>query len=111
MVRSGEVALQGEVEFKLLVAMEFSSVVEGDRLKAGLVCLDSIQGGLCDRGGSSRLQLFDDSEAGLSFNESENAVMAIATDHGVSFPMTELQTGFDRKGPLRDMSLAGQNSA
>lgn len=91
--------------------MEFGSVVEGDRLEGGLVFLDSTQGGLRHGGSSSRLQLLDNNEAGLSFNECENAVMEIAADHGVSFPMTELPTGLDGRGPLRDMSLAWQNSA
>lgn len=91
--------------------MEFGSVVEGDCLEAGFVFFDGVQGGLGHGGGSSRLQLLDDSEAGLSFNECENAVMEIAADHSVSFPMTELPTGFDRRRPQRDMSLAWQNSA
>lgn len=111
MVRSSEVALQRELQFKLFVAMEFGSVVEGDRLEAGLMFLNGVQGGLCHGVGSSRDQLFDDSEAGFSFDESEDAVMAIAADHGISFPMTELPTGFDRRRPLRDMSLAWQSSA
>jgi hypothetical protein len=111
MVRGSEIALQWEVFFKRLVAMEFSSVVESDCLEGGFVFLDSIQGGLCNGGGGSRLQLFDDSEAGLSFNESEKAVMAIAADHSVSFPVAELQTGFDHRRPLRDMAFAWQNSA
>lgn len=110
-VGSGEVALQRELEFKLFVAMELSSVVEGDRLEAGLVFFDGVQSGLGDRGGSSRLELLDDSKAGFSFNERENAVMEITADHCVPFPVTELQTGFDGRRPLRDMSLAWQNSA
>jgi hypothetical protein len=91
--------------------MEFSTVVEGDRLKAGLMFSDCLQGGLCHRSGGPRLQLLDNSEAGLPFNKSEKAVMAIAADHGVSFPVTELQTGLDHRRPLRDMALAWQNSA
>ena len=111
MVRRSEVALQREVSLYLCVAMELSSVVKGDRLEAGLVFLDCIQGSLSCGGGGARFQLFDDREAGFPFNESENAVMAIAADHSVSFPMTELQTSFDLRRPLGDMSLAGQNSA
>jgi hypothetical protein len=91
--------------------MELSSVVEGDCLKSRLVFLDCIQGCLIHGDSGARFQLLDDSEAGLAFYESENAVMAIAADHSVSFPMTESQTGFDRKGSLRDVALAWQNSA
>ncbi len=111
MVRGGEVALQREALLELPIAMEFGTVVEGDGLKAGLVFSDCLQGGLCHRSGSTRLQLFDDSETGLPFDKSEKAVMAIAADHCVSFPMTELQTGFDHRRPLRDMALSWQNSA
>lgn len=111
MVGSSEVALQREVSLYLCVTMEFSTVVKGDRLKASLVFINGIQGGLCSGGRGSRFQLLDDREAGFSFNESENAVMPIAADHSVSLPMTESRTGFDRGGALRDVALAWQNSA
>jgi hypothetical protein len=110
-IRGSKVALEREALFEFFVPMEFGAVIEGDRLEAGLVFLDCIQGGVRYGSGSSGLQLFDDREAGLSFNESENAVMSIAADHCVSFPMAELGTGFDYGRPLRDMGLSWQNSA
>jgi len=91
--------------------MELSSVVEGDCLKASLVFLDCIHGRLIHGGGGARFQFLNDSEAGLAFNESENAVMTIAADHSVSLPMTDSRTGFDRRGSLRDVALSWQNSA
>ncbi len=54
-VGGGEVALQREVQLKIFVTVEFSSIIEGDCLKAGLVVLDGIQGGLRSGGGGSRL--------------------------------------------------------
>ena len=111
MIGSSEVALQREVSLYLCETMEFSTVVKGDRLEASLVFINSVQGGSCSGGCGSRFQLLDDREAGLSFDEGENAVMPIAADHGVSLPMTESRTGFDREGALRDVALAWQNSA
>ena len=111
MIGSSEVAFEREVLFKLLVAMELGAVVEGDRLETGAMFLDGLQGGLGNGSGGSRVQLFDDGEAGLSFNEGENAVVEIAADHSIAFPMTELQTGFDLRWALRDMPLTRENSA
>ena len=111
MVGCSEVALQGEVLLELYVAMEFSAVVKGDRLEAGFVFADCIQGGLSCRGGGARFQLFDDGETGFPFNESKNAVMAVAADHSISLPMTELRTGFDHRRSLRNMALSWKNSA
>jgi len=109
-IGGSEVALQREAVLEFFVTMEFGAVVEGDCPKAGLVFSDGVQGCLCHRSGGTRAQLFDDSEAGLSFNKSENAVMAIAADHSVPLPMAELRTGFDQRRSLRDMALAWQNS-
>jgi hypothetical protein len=111
MIGGSEVALQREALLEVFVTVEFGAVVESDRLEAGLVFLNCTQGSLRHGSGGPRLQLFDNSEAGFTFNESENAVMAIAADHSVSFPMAELRTGFHHGGPLRDMALAWQNSA
>ena len=110
-VRGGEVALQREALLELFVSMEFGAVVEGDCLEAGFVLADGLQGGVCNRVCGPRRQLFNDGETGFSLNKSEDAVMAIDADHSVSLPMTELQTGFDYRRPLGDMTLAGQNSA
>ena len=110
-VRGSEVALYWEVLLKCFIAVELSAVVEGDCLEVGSMFLYGIHGSLCNGSGGSRIQLFDDSVAGFSFNESENAVMTIAADHGVCFPMTELHAGFHFRRPFGDMSLARQNSA
>jgi len=110
MVGGGEVALEREVLLELLVAVELGAVVEGDCLEAGVVFSDSVQSGLCHGSGGTRVQLFDDGEAGLSFDEGENAVMAIAANHGVSLPVAELQAGLYLRRPFGDMALTGQNS-
>jgi hypothetical protein len=106
MVGGSEITLEREMLLELLVAVELGAVVEGDCLETGKVFCDSVQSGLCHGSGGSRLQLFDDGEAGLSFDEGENAVMAIAADHSVSLPVTELSTGFDGVRPLGNMPLA-----
>lgn len=110
MIWGSKVALDREVLLELLVAVELGAVVKCDCLETDVVFSDSVQGGLCHGSGGSRLQLLDDSEAGLSFDEGENAVMPIAANHGISLPVAELQAGCDLWRPLRDMALAGQNS-
>ena len=109
-VGGSEVALKREMLLELLVAVELGAVVEGDCLEAGAVFSDSAQSGLCHGIGSTRLQLFDDGEAGLSLDEGENTVMAIAANHRIALPVAELQTGLDLWRPFRDMALTGQNS-
>ena len=110
MVGGSEVALEREMLLELLVAVELGAVVEGDRLESGVVFSYGVQSGLCHGSGGTRLQFFDDGEAGLSLNQSENAVMAIAANHRISLPVAELQTGLDLWRPFRDMALTGKNS-
>ena len=63
MIRGSEVALQREALLEVFVTVEFGAVVESDRLEAGLVFLNCIQGSVRHGSGGSRLKLFDDSEA------------------------------------------------
>ena len=94
MVRGGEVAFHREELLKGLVAMELRTVVECDCLEVVLVFLKGLGSGLGDSFGSSGVQLFDDGEARHAFYQGEEAVVRIAADDGISFPVAEFQTAF-----------------
>jgi hypothetical protein len=111
MVRSREVALHGEALFECLVAMELRTVVQGDRLEVGLVLLDGGERGLDDRSSRSGAHLPNDHKAWASFHEGKNAVVQIATYHGISLPVPRALSGLHLMRPFRDMTLSGQDSS
>jgi hypothetical protein len=86
--KGSEVAFQMKVLLKGLIAIELSTVVKSGRLKVSSVLFDSRQGRLSNGSSGSRVQLIDDSKAGLTFHECEKAVVTISANDSVRFPMT-----------------------
>jgi hypothetical protein len=111
MIGSGKVALQREVLLKNLVVMELGAVVKGDGPEIAPMLSDRGKGRLGHGSSSSRVHLADDHHPRFSFNQGENAVVAISAHHGISFPVAQLLAGFDMGRSHRDMTFARQDSA
>ncbi len=80
--------------------MELGPVVEGDGSEVGLELPDDGKGSRGDAGSGPGGQLPDDREAGLSFNQGEDAVVEITANHRIGLPVTELLSGLDGGWPL-----------
>jgi len=95
MVRSREVAFQREVVLEDLVVMELRAVVQGEGFKVSSAFSDSGKCSLGNGVGCSGVQFFDDDEPGFAFNKSEDAVVTVAADQGISLPVSEHFTRLD----------------
>ena len=105
MIRGGEETLDRGLSLYFLVAMELSTVVKGDGDELALVLLDGLDAGLSDLEGGSGGYLLNDDEASSPFDERNNAVMAVAANDGIAFPVADFMARFHGLGALRDMAL------
>ena len=78
--------------------MELSAIVQSQGLEVHLMLFYCIRGSSIHLHGRSRFKLFDDRKARGSLNQSENAVVAISADDGISFPVPQLLTGLHGGG-------------
>jgi hypothetical protein len=93
MIGSGEIALQGEPLFQVLISMELSAIVQSQALEVPLVLFYSLRGGSVHLRGRSRFKLFDDCKTRGSLNQSQNAVVAVSADDRIPFPVPQLLSG------------------
>jgi hypothetical protein len=102
MVGMGEVAFQGKGLFELLVAMEFSTIIERNGLEAFLMLLYCIQARFVDLFDGPSIDLLDDKEARLPFDERNDAMMTVAAYYRIAFPMADACPVFNLKRSFLD---------
>ncbi len=111
MIGSREVAGNRESGLYLLIGMKFGTVVEGDGEEALPVLGDGLDTGLGDFKSSSGAYFLDDDEAGSTFDESNDTVMAVRANDRVGFPMTDLEARFDLVGAFRDRTFTREDAS
>lgn len=90
MIGRGEVAGHGEELLQGLVAMEFGAVIEGDRLEHAAMLTNRLDAHPGDFLRGPRLHFLDDHQARLPLYKGNYAMMPVASDHGIPFPVPEL---------------------
>lgn len=106
MVGIGEVASYRKSLFELLVAMELGAIIERDRLEAFPMLAYGLHAGPVHLFDGTSLYLLDDKEASFSFDERNDAMMAVAADHGIAFPVPDACSMFNLHRPFLDHAFA-----
>mgnify|MGYP003147454375 CR=1 FL=1 len=89
MIGRTEVELRPGPVFDLAELMKFSTVVGGDRTNVVHVTLDERDDFSIKFGSVPGAKLSDDGVAGFPFNERDDAMAVIGSDHGINFPVPE----------------------
>lgn len=111
MVGSSKETRYRGLRLNVLIAMELSAIVKGYGDKLTLVLLDGLYTGLSDQDRGPGGDFLDNNEASCPFDEGDDAVMTIATDDGIAFPVADYMAGFHDLRALGDMALAAQNTS
>lgn len=106
MIGISEVARYRKCFFELLIAMEFGAIIKRDRLEAFPMLAYGLNAGPVHLFDGTGLDLFDDKEACLPFHERNDAMMAIASDHCIAFPVPDAGSVFNLQRPFLDHALA-----
>lgn len=104
-VRGGEVKDGAGMLLDLLVIVELRAIITGDGRKRPGVLIDKMDDAAVERGRGAVRQLADQNEAGLSFDERDDAVFAARPHHGVDLPVADVLPRFDFGGALTDPPL------
>lgn len=87
MVGSGEVTRYRKDILEFLVPMELGAIIERDRLEVFLMLSNSLDACLVDFFDGSSLDLLDYKEACLPFDKRYDAMMTVAANHRIAFPV------------------------
>ncbi len=92
------------------VAVEFGAVVGGDGAYGVGLAQDQLDGASAELLGGPRVELSDLDVSGFSFDEGDDAGLAVA-EHSIGFPVSDAGSVVGGGGSLLDWPLAGQSSS
>ena len=88
--------------------MKLRAIVSSDCLNHLSMTIDNIEQPGVELVDGSRLELANEGESGLSFNQGDYTVPTPLAEDGIDLPMTEGLPGFNARGALRDVALPCQ---
>ena len=110
MVRMSEVAFQSRGFFELLVSMEFCAIIERDRFEVFPMLTYGFYASLVDLFNGPSLDLLDDKEASLPFYQRNDAMVTVATDYRIAFPVPDACSVFNLLRSFLDHAFALQTA-
>ena len=88
--------------------MKLRAIVSSDCLNHLLMTINNTEQPGVELVDGSRLELANEGESGLSFNQGDDTVPTPLSEDGIDLPMSEGLPGFNALGALRDVALPGQ---
>jgi hypothetical protein len=92
MIWRGKITSYRKLILKRFISMKLSSIVECNRLESTTMLLYSAHACNIHLVNRSCGNLLDDYKARFPLDESYDTMMAIPSNNGISFPMTDLET-------------------
>ena len=106
-VGRSEEAGNRESMFKFFVAMEFGTIIKRDCHKSSPMLFDSLNTSFRNFKCGSRWHFLNDNESSSTLDQSNDTVVTVSSDYGISFPVTDFISSFnmlwangDRSFPL-----------
>jgi hypothetical protein len=94
-VGRGKEAGNRETMFNFLVAMEFGTIIKCNSNESLSMFFDSLNASLRNFKCGSRWYFFNDNESSSTLYQSNDAVVTISADYGISFPVTDFNSSFN----------------
>ncbi len=102
MIGVGEVAGYRIELLELLVTMEFRPVIKSYCLEAFLMFANSLKTGLVHFFDGPSFDLLNNKETSFSLDERDDAMVTIAADHRIAFPVADVCSVFNFKRSVLD---------